>query len=141
MGHYGGRCRPFRSQHVDRQCRVVVSVFLLGRLASRHPTLTMAASFQAFVTAPSTPNRSLLRVRRFGTSWQHYASWQCRHRRQNRSRRRGFLLNAISCINRSSRPQSSHDRHEAPLPVMKHTTISQHAPMSSTTTTATGWYR
>ena len=36
MGHHGGRCRPIRSQPVDRLCCVVVSMFLLGKLASKH---------------------------------------------------------------------------------------------------------
>jgi hypothetical protein len=41
--------------------------------------------------------------------------------------RRDFLLNAISCINRSWQPPLSYDRHEAPLLAWEHTTISQQA--------------
>jgi hypothetical protein len=66
----------------------------------------MAAGFRAVVSAASTPNRSLLRVRRFETSWRHDACRRCRRRRQNRSRRRGFLLDVISCIDQSWRPYS-----------------------------------
>jgi hypothetical protein len=68
----------------------------------------------------------LLCVSRFSTSWWHDAWWQWRHRRRNGSRRRGFLLNVISWIDRSWRPPSSYGRHEAPLLVFKHKTISQH---------------
>ena len=48
---------------------------LLGKLASKHAP-TMAAGFQAVVLAASTPNRLLLRVRRFETSWWHDACWR-----------------------------------------------------------------
>ena len=48
---------------------------LLGKLASEHAP-TMAAGFQAVVLAASTPNRLLLRVRRFETSWWHDACWR-----------------------------------------------------------------
>jgi len=87
----------------------------------------MAASFRAIVSAASMPNRSLLCVLRFETSWRHDACRRCRHRRRNRSRRRGFLLDVISPIDRSRWPLWSYGRHEAPLPARKHTTISQHA--------------
>ena len=50
----------------------------------------MAAGFRAVVSAASTPNRSLLRVRRFKTSWRHDACRWCRRRRRNRSRRRSL---------------------------------------------------
>jgi hypothetical protein len=42
----------------------------------------MAAGFRAVVFAASTPNRSLLPVHLFGTSW-----WQLRRRRRRRRRR------------------------------------------------------
>jgi hypothetical protein len=43
---------------------VVVTCVLLGKLASEHAhPPTMAAGFRAVVSAASTPNRSLLRVR------------------------------------------------------------------------------
>jgi hypothetical protein len=38
----------------------VVSVFLLGKLASKHAPTTMAASFRAVILAASTPNWLLL---------------------------------------------------------------------------------
>ena len=40
--------------------------------------------------------------------------------------RRGFLIDAISRVDRSWRSTPSYGRHEAPLPAFKHTTISQH---------------
>ncbi len=52
-------------------------------------------------------------VCQFGTSWRHDAWRWCRHRRRNRSRRRGFLLDAISRIDQSWRPPSSYGPHEA----------------------------
>jgi hypothetical protein len=36
VGHHGGHCWPFWSRRVGRRCCVVVSVFLLGKLASKH---------------------------------------------------------------------------------------------------------
>jgi hypothetical protein len=36
VGHHGGRCRPIWSRLVNRRSCVVVSVFLLGKLASKH---------------------------------------------------------------------------------------------------------
>jgi len=36
VGHHGGHCPPFWSQRVDRRSCVVVSVFLLGKLASKY---------------------------------------------------------------------------------------------------------
>ena len=36
VGHHGSRCWPFRSDSVDRRSCVVVSMFLLGKLASKH---------------------------------------------------------------------------------------------------------
>jgi len=35
-------------------------------------------------SAASMPNRLLLRIRRFKTSWRHDACWRCRRRRRNR---------------------------------------------------------
>ena len=128
MGNHGSCCQPFRLGRVDRHCCVVVSVFLLGKLASEHVPPTMVVSFQAIVSAPSMPNRSLLHVHRFGTSWRHDTWWQCRRRQWNRSRRSSFLLNVneISCIDRSWRLPLSYDRHGAPLLAFKHTSILQH---------------
>jgi len=36
VGHHGGHCSPFWSQRIDRCSCVVVSMFLLGKLASKH---------------------------------------------------------------------------------------------------------
>ena len=36
VGNHGGLCWPFRSRRVGRRCCVVVSVFLLGKLASEN---------------------------------------------------------------------------------------------------------
>jgi hypothetical protein len=36
VGHHGGHCWPFWSRLVDRRSCVVLSVFLLGKLASKH---------------------------------------------------------------------------------------------------------
>jgi len=129
VGHHGSRCRQFTSRPVDERCGVVVGCVLVGKLASEHAPSdpTMTAGFRAVVSAAYTPNRSLLRIRRFETSWRHDACRRSRGRRQNRIRRRGFLLDAISRIDRSWWPPSSYGHHEAPLPARKHTTISQHA--------------
>ena len=88
---------------------VIVACVLLGKLASKH--------------APSN-HGGRLPSRRLGSL---DACWRCRHRRRERSRRRGFLLDAISRIDRSWWPPSFYGRHEASLPARKHTPISQHA--------------
>jgi hypothetical protein len=97
------------------------------RYPSNEVTMSILVGIGAIALAASTQNWSLLCIHQFGTYWRHDAWWRCRCRRQNRSRRRGFLLNATSCINQSWWPPSSYGRHEAPLPAQKHTTISQHA--------------
>jgi len=86
----------------------------------------MVAGFRAVVSAASTPNWSLLHVRRFKISCRHDVCRRCRHKRQNRSRRRGFLLDAISRIDRSWWPPWSYGHHEARLPAFEHTTINIH---------------
>ena len=80
----------------------------------------------AVVSAASTPNRSLLSIRQFETSWRHDACRRCRRRSRNRNRRRGFLLDVISCIDQSWWRMWSYGRHEALLPAFEHTTINKH---------------
>ncbi len=126
VGHHGGCCRPYRSHRINRRCCVVVSMFLV-KLASKQAPPTMATRFQAILLAPSMPNWLLLGIRRFGTSWWHDALRLWRHRRRNRSRRRGILLDVISRIDHSWWLPLSYNHHEAPLPARKHTITSQHA--------------
>jgi len=126
----GAPWRPLSAIYVTT-CRqmlwVVVTCVLRGKLASKHAPSDHAASIQAVISAASTPNWSILHVRRFETSWRHDACWRCRRIRRKRSWRRGFLLDAISCIDRSWWTPWSYGHHEDPLPAQKNKTISRHA--------------
>ena len=85
----------------------------------------MAADIWAIISKDSVSNWLLLHVSQFGTSWRHDVWQWWRRRRQNGSRRRGFLLDAISCINWSWRPPSSYSPPWRPILAVKHTTIRQ----------------
>jgi hypothetical protein len=68
----------------------------------------MAANFRAVVAAASTPNRLLLHVHQFSTSWR-YDVWQgWWQTRRNRARRQVFLLDAISRVDQPWRSTSSY---------------------------------
>ncbi len=75
VGHHGCRCWPFRSQRVDRHFCVVVSVFLLVKLASKHASPGHGGQLPSRCLGPLQAELvTSLRVLRFGTSWWHDAS-------------------------------------------------------------------
>jgi hypothetical protein len=89
--------------------------------------MSILASIVTIGTAASTTNWSLCHIFRKGTSLgNNDAWWQWRQNRRNRTRRRMFLHNGTSCIDRSCRSPSSYARHGAQLPAPKHTTIRKH---------------
>jgi hypothetical protein len=124
VGHHGGLCWPFWSRHVDRCSCVVVSVFLLGKLASKHASNNHNGRLQS--RCCGSLHWLLLCIRQLETFWRYYDWRWCRRNWRNRAMRQGFLFDAISCANQSWRSTSSYGRHEAPLPAFKHTTMSQH---------------
>ena len=69
-----------------------------------------------------THSKRTVRLERVNTMRSKDITWTMQ---RNRSRRRDFLLDAISCIDQSWWPPS-YDHHDALLPAWKHTTISQH---------------
>ena len=136
VGHHGGHCQQFTSRRVNRRCGVVGGCVLRRNTQGGVPDTrqclpsevrkSIPVSIRAVVSAASMPNRLLLHVCRLETSWRHDASWRFRRKRRNRSRRRGFLLDVISCIHQSWWPLWSYGRHEGLLPAFDHTTISKH---------------
>ncbi len=121
VGHHGGRCWPFRSWCIDRRCG-----FLLGKLASKHAPTNHGGRL---------PSRQLDSIHAKLVDslrqpiWDIMAAW-CLvvvvANSKNRARRQGFLHNAILCIDWWWWSPSLYDRHGAPLPAFKYTTISQH---------------
>ena len=132
VGHHGSRDRPFRSRRVDGLFLLLWVVFDVGISRVTYWKIgdevrkCIMAGIGAVGSAATTPNQSLLRVRRFFTSWGNDALRRWCQRRRNRIRRRLFLQHANLRIDRSWWSPSTYGRHRAPLPAFEHTTINKH---------------
>jgi hypothetical protein len=96
------------------------------RYPSDEVTMSILVGIRAIGVAASTPNWLVCRVVRATTSLWNDAWWRLRQNRRNKTRRRVFLHDGTSRIDRSWRSPLSYGHDGASLPAFKHATISQH---------------